>query len=442
MIAEMAVEPDDGELLGRYLDQGDQQAIAVIYTRHRSRVLRSLLTTFGSLTDTELEDLYHDAIVRLISVAPRLDRERFHNLGSYLARAAANRQVDLIRLAENRLRATTRQVAAAAGKRGEEEADVGGLLDAMAGVNDDPQADAVSRELRDRLRLGMARLPLAERELLEMRYFDQMLLADIGERLSITGQAARRLVIKAGNSLVRELRRTGEPIPLFLGRSRKPSLRQSTLNEYRKIDPDVVRSLSESVMPELRVVLIRIDLEGESTFQVAADLQVRRNYVRTLLNRARRRVVEMAGAAPNRWDRTAYGTPLTQAQYVCLSYVALGLEPVAIGTMMGWSPVTVNGVVLRCRNALGGITRAEAIDWMRRSLAERGVVASSVADTAMPLDLDRATREEDVDSLAREVVRLRGLLHGHLNAHQAGRTHVLVYQRHLMRQTRRALGVE
>jgi len=67
----------------------------------------------------------------------------------------------------------------------------------LASTADDPEAIAVGRELSDRLRLALARLPRREATVFCLRYFDDLSYEDIAETLQIRVGAVATALHKA-----------------------------------------------------------------------------------------------------------------------------------------------------------------------------------------------------------------------------------------------------
>jgi len=162
----------DDRLLVRRLQQGDRDALRMVYEKYK----QDLLTIAACITAnrTDAEDCLHDVFV---SLANRRTHVRDGgNLKGYLITSVANR-------ARDRLRAKKRRPITG-------EADVRGDLPCAA-EGTDPVATVVAEETDKRLYRAIAELPEEQRTIITLRLHGDLTLEEIGQMEGVSGNTIR-----------------------------------------------------------------------------------------------------------------------------------------------------------------------------------------------------------------------------------------------------------
>lgn len=172
---------DDDNALVRAMALGDQRALALLYDRH----IRSMLAIgVHMLQDTgEAEDVAHDVFLQAWNKAVDFDQER-GSVRSWLLIRMRSRCLDRIRA-----RAVRRDV---------------DVEDAPKPAPS-PAPDATSGKDDDKVRAAMGRLPEAQRQVIELVYFQGMTSQDAAQTLGCPTGTIKSRVRLAMQSLRQEL---------------------------------------------------------------------------------------------------------------------------------------------------------------------------------------------------------------------------------------------
>lgn len=175
----MTISPDlsDAELLDQ-LQQGNQQAFEVLFTRHYATVYRALYHLVASRE--EAEDLAQETLLVLYRQPPRLHTPD-DSLAAWLCRVALNRGYNALRSTERARQRTNRLGQDTAG------------LERSA---NDPYAVAVRSEEQAQVRATLAQLPIRQRKLLLLRYAG-LSYAEIAAALEIAPGSVGTLLARA-----------------------------------------------------------------------------------------------------------------------------------------------------------------------------------------------------------------------------------------------------
>ena len=188
-----APRPSDEQLMAAVRD-GDVRRLGELFDRHVERLL-DFFAGRGRLAP-EREDLVQETFLRVIRY-----RKSWRGEGTFAGW--------LFRLAEN----LARDRASRAAAREPEAAERPDAREAAAPASAAPDASAATAESAARLRAALARLPSAERELLELKWFEGLDAAAIGARLRCS-MGAVRVRLHRAHARLRELHRsTDRPGP-------------------------------------------------------------------------------------------------------------------------------------------------------------------------------------------------------------------------------------
>jgi RNA polymerase sigma-70 factor (ECF subfamily) len=151
----------------------DERAVAELYDRH-SRLVFSLIRRILR-SESDAEDVLQETFVRVWSRADTYDAA----LGSpatWLARIARNRAVDRLR---------TRRTRAAVDGAVPDTPESGEIRMAVADVSTRPDVHAQDAAMANALRGGVARLPEAQRVLIEAAYFEGYTHQELAARFGL-----------------------------------------------------------------------------------------------------------------------------------------------------------------------------------------------------------------------------------------------------------------
>lgn len=150
---------DSDEALIRRILGGDEVALGVLYDRYGGRVYsvaNRILQDAGAAEEV-LQDIFH----QLWRNASSFDSAR-GSLGSWLLVMARNRSIDRLR---KRTPSTTE-----------------GIADDLPGWGQDMEIAAVRNEMAQRVREALQALPEAQREAMELAYFEGLTQSEIARR--------------------------------------------------------------------------------------------------------------------------------------------------------------------------------------------------------------------------------------------------------------------
>jgi RNA polymerase sigma-70 factor, ECF subfamily len=156
-----------------------------VFRAHHARVLKAAYRVTGSMADAE--DVAQSVFLRL--ARGDIDYRGIEHLESYLCRSAVNAALDIIR---------------ARGHRENVPVETADELQASPGVS--PERAHSSREIRNRLRLGLAKLSPRAAEMFALRYFEGLDNPEIAQMMR-TSQAVVAITLHRTRArLKKELR--------------------------------------------------------------------------------------------------------------------------------------------------------------------------------------------------------------------------------------------
>jgi RNA polymerase sigma-70 factor (ECF subfamily) len=189
------VQPDTEELLCR-TGAGDGQARGQLLQRHRRRLRKLIALRLDPRLAARIDpsDIVQEA---LAEADRRLDR--------YLAERPLPfypwlRQIGLDRLADQRRRhvgAARRSIRREAEHAGLPDASAAELADRLLDQGESPSAGLLREELQARVRAALAALPELDREVLVLRYLEQLSAREVGAVLGVSEAAAKKRALRA-----------------------------------------------------------------------------------------------------------------------------------------------------------------------------------------------------------------------------------------------------
>jgi RNA polymerase sigma-70 factor (ECF subfamily) len=181
-------EPDTEELLQR-AGEGDDDARQQLLLRHQARLRQMVAVRMDRRLAARVDpsDLVQEALMDAHERLSDYIRKRPLPFYPWLRRLTWER---LVRLHRRHLHADRRSVLRERGPALPDES-AAELADRLGGKTSSPSSGAVRTELRDRLRTALARLAERDREVLVLRYLEQLSTADIAGVLEISPGAAR-----------------------------------------------------------------------------------------------------------------------------------------------------------------------------------------------------------------------------------------------------------
>jgi RNA polymerase sigma-70 factor (ECF subfamily) len=167
------VDPDRDDALR--LRRGDTSGLAGLMGRHQDRLLRYLLRLLGD--EAVAEDAFQQTWVRVAERIGRYDASR--PFGPWLFRVARNLALDHLR----RVRPESLE------ERPEPSAPAGG--------EGDPLARAVAQQRRGRVAEALAGLAPLDREVLSLRFEEELALPELAETLGVPVPTAKARLYRA-----------------------------------------------------------------------------------------------------------------------------------------------------------------------------------------------------------------------------------------------------
>jgi RNA polymerase sigma-70 factor (ECF subfamily) len=188
----MTTHPPDTEELLRQAGDGDMAARQQLLARHRDRLRRMVAVRLDSRLAARVDpsDVVQEALIEADRKLADYLKERPVPFYPWLRRLAWEH---LIKLHERHVRAAKRSVLREEpGILALPEDSAVLLAQRLAGDGTSPSHGLVRKELQDRVRTALARLAAADREVLVLRYLEQLATAEIAAVLGI-GEGAVKM---------------------------------------------------------------------------------------------------------------------------------------------------------------------------------------------------------------------------------------------------------
>ncbi len=202
--------PDTEELL-QAAGGGDAAAREQLLARHRDRLRRMVAVRIDARLAARIDpsDVVQEALIEADRKLDDYMRERPVPFYPWLRRLAWER---LVKLHERHVQARKRSVLREEpGILALPEDSAVLLAHRLAGNGTSPSHDLVRKELQERARVALARLAVADREVLVLRYLEQLPTAEIAAVLGIGESAVKMRHRRALDRLSRLLGVEGEP---------------------------------------------------------------------------------------------------------------------------------------------------------------------------------------------------------------------------------------
>jgi RNA polymerase sigma-70 factor (ECF subfamily) len=188
--------PDTEELLRR-TGAGDRDARGALLERHRGRLRRMVAVRMDSRLAARVDpsDVVQDALAEADRRLDRYARERPLPFYPWLRQLAWDRLVEQHR---RHVRAGRRSV-----MREEEapwglpDASAAELAERLLARGEAPSAGPQREELRGRVRAALAALAAPDREVLALRYLEQLSAREVGAVLGVNEAAAKKRALRA-----------------------------------------------------------------------------------------------------------------------------------------------------------------------------------------------------------------------------------------------------
>lgn len=148
----------------------------VIVTRYADLVWQTSYRLVGNYTDAC--DCFQDTFICVFEVS---SRQKIRNFPGLLTRIATSRAIDILRRRCSRLRTSAEPQ----------------QMEALPAPNPGPAQQIQSKELCEKLREALIKLPCRQAEAFCMRYLNDMSQKEIASQLGITNNAAGVLVHRA-----------------------------------------------------------------------------------------------------------------------------------------------------------------------------------------------------------------------------------------------------
>ncbi len=188
-------QPDTEELIQR-TGQGDRHARGELLDRHRGRLRKMISLRLDPRLAARVDpsDIVQDT---LAEAERRLDR---YVLEQPLPFYPWLRQLALERIADQRrrhLKAARRSVLRQEDIGALPDTSAAELADRLLDQGDSPSAGLLREELRARVRAALDAMPASDREVLVLRYLEQLSANEVGAILCISEAAAKKRALRA-----------------------------------------------------------------------------------------------------------------------------------------------------------------------------------------------------------------------------------------------------
>jgi RNA polymerase sigma-70 factor (ECF subfamily) len=184
---------------------GDDTARQQLLSRYRGRLRRMVAVRLDRRLSCRIDpsDVVQEALMDAVEKLPNYLRERPLPFYPWLRRLTWER---LVKIHRRHLLAGKRSVSREEQHLLLPDESVAELARRVAGSGTSPSQHVVRAELRSRVKTAMAQLPESDRELLVMRYLEQLSSAEIAAILEIGESGARMRIRRALQRLSRLLR--------------------------------------------------------------------------------------------------------------------------------------------------------------------------------------------------------------------------------------------
>jgi RNA polymerase sigma-70 factor, ECF subfamily len=188
-------DPDETDRLLRDAARGDQAALRSLLERHRERLRRMVALRLDCKLSARVDasDVVQEALLDAARKLAEYERERPLPFYPWLHRLTAQRLAVFHREHHRRTRSIRREEHAFA--RVDDSAH--SLLDHLVASDTTPGRDLLREELRQRVHGALMRLTSPDREILVMRYLEDLSFSEIAAILEIGESAAKMRHLRA-----------------------------------------------------------------------------------------------------------------------------------------------------------------------------------------------------------------------------------------------------
>lgn len=176
-----AVLLDDNDLVQKAL-QGDSTSYEALFERHRGAVLGVLNSRCKD--DALSEDLVQEAFIKAYLNLDKFDSK--YSFGGWIVRIAQNLFIDYTRKSKNKP------------MQGSDE-----LMQIPSGLN--PEQSFISKEDNRRLDEALANLTPAYRQIIELRFWQDLTYEQIAEKLKLPIGTVKTQIYRARKSFIEQL---------------------------------------------------------------------------------------------------------------------------------------------------------------------------------------------------------------------------------------------
>jgi RNA polymerase sigma-70 factor (ECF subfamily) len=198
--------PDTDELVRR-VGQGDPAAVSALLERHRGRLRRMITARLDPrlLARVDPSDVVQVTLLKAAQKLPEYARDRPLPFYPWLRQLAWDR---LVELHHHHVRARKRSVTREQTDPLLSDQSALLLAEQLVDTGTGPSGQLLRKELRERVRAALARLPEQDREILVMRHVEQLKVSEIAAVLEVSEGAVKMRRLRAIQKL-RELLDSG-----------------------------------------------------------------------------------------------------------------------------------------------------------------------------------------------------------------------------------------
>ena len=181
---------DTDQLLLRF-EQGDTSARDQLLRRHRQRLLRMVEVRMDAnlVSRVDPSDVVQDALIEAVDRLAEYARCRPIPFYPWLRKIALERLIDLHRAHVKAQRRSVDREEPWEG--GLSDQSVAHLADQLIGKQSPASAQLIRREMHQRVRKALDRLPQWDREIIVLRFLEQLSIGEIAAALEISETAAK-----------------------------------------------------------------------------------------------------------------------------------------------------------------------------------------------------------------------------------------------------------
>lgn len=185
----------DYKLIRMALEQADQKAYAELMSRYRDSVYFMLMKMVNNKDDADdlTIEAFGKAFNRLRQYTPQFA------FSTWLFKIASNNAIDFIRKKKNENYFNTTK-----SKTHDETSDGGGVV--LKSNDPDPEANIIKKQKIESLRIVVEKLKPKYRQLVEMRYYDELSYEEIALRLDLPIGTVKAQLFRARDLLFQVLK--------------------------------------------------------------------------------------------------------------------------------------------------------------------------------------------------------------------------------------------